>query len=322
MKIAIILFNLGGPDSLKAVKPFLRNLFSDPAIIALPFWLRLPLARFIAARRTPKALGIYQKIGGSSPILGQTEAQARALEDILGKGNTDQWRGYVCMRYWHPMTDAVARSVQRFKPDRIVLLPLYPQYSTTTTGSSVKEWKDAANATTPTLAIDSYPTEPGFIAASVELVKQGLAEAGDGPKRVLFSAHGLPEKIIKAGDPYQKQVEQTAAAIVRQLGDVDWSVCYQSRVGPLKWIGPSTEAEIERAGTDKVGIVLYPLSFVSEHSETLVELDIDYRHLARHAGVETYVRVPTVGTHPQFIDGLATLVRAALAGSTKAAKVA
>jgi ferrochelatase len=322
VKIAIILFNLGGPDSLKAVKPFLRNLFSDPAIITLPFWLRLPLARLIAARRTPKALGIYQQIGGSSPILGQTEAQARALEDVLGRGSADQWRGYVCMRYWHPMTDAVARSVQRFKPDRIVLLPLYPQYSTTTTGSSVKEWKDAANATTPTLVIDSYPTEPGFIAASVELVKQGLAQAGDGPRRVLFSAHGLPEKIVKAGDPYQKQVEQSAAAIARQLGDVDWSVCYQSRVGPLKWIGPSTEAEIKRAGTDKVGIVLYPLSFVSEHSETLVELDIDYRHLAGQAGVETYVRVPTVGTHPQFIDGLATLVRAALAGSTKAARVA
>jgi protoporphyrin/coproporphyrin ferrochelatase len=322
VKIAIILFNLGGPDSLKAVKPFLRNLFSDPAIITLPFWLRLPLARLIAARRTPKALGIYQQIGGSSPILGQTEAQARALEDVLGRGSADQWRGYVCMRYWHPMTDAVARSVQRFKPDRIVLLPLYPQYSTTTTGSSVKEWKDAANATTPTLVIDSYPTEPGFIAASVELVKQGLAQAGDGPRRVLFSAHGLPEKIVKAGDPYQKQVEQSAAAIARQLGDVDWSVCYQSRVGPLKWIGPSTEAEIKRAGTDKIGIVLYPLSFVSEHSETLVELDIDYRHLAGQAGVETYVRVPTVGTHPQFIDGLATLVRAALAGSTKAARVA
>ena len=312
VKIAIVLFNLGGPDSLEAVQPFLRNLFSDPAIIALPSWLRLPLAKVIAHRRTPKALGIYEQIGGGSPILGQTEAQARALEEALSAGNGHEWRGYVCMRYWHPLTEAVVRSVQRFGPDRIVLLPLYPQFSTTTTASSVKAWNKAARFKAPTVVIDSYPTEPGFIAASVELVRQGLAEAGIGPRRVLFSAHGLPEKIIKAGDPYQKQVEETAAAIAGQLGDIDCTVCYQSRVGPLKWIGPSTPAEIERAARDKVGIVLYPLSFVSEHSETLVELDIDYRRLAREAGVPAYVRVPTVGTHPLFIRGLASLVRAAL----------
>jgi ferrochelatase len=314
MKIAIILFNLGGPDSLEAVQPFLRNLFSDPAIITLPAWLRLPLARFIASRRTPKATEIYAKIGGSSPILGQTEAQARALEEALGSEH--EWRGYVCMRYWHPMTEAVVRSVKRFAPDRIVLLPLYPQFSTTTTGSSVAAWNAAASELkAPTVSVESYPTEPGFIRASVELVKQGLAEA-TGATRVLFSAHGLPEKTIKAGDPYQSEVEQTAAAIGEHLGTVDWSVCYQSRVGPLRWIGPSTEQEIRRAGHDKTGVVLYPLSFVSEHSETLVELDIDYRHLAREAGVPTYIRVPTVGTHPLFIHGLANLVKAALWSTT------
>ena len=310
MKIAIILFNLGGPDSLDAVKPFLRNLFSDPAIVTLPTWLRLPLASFIASRRTPKAREIYAQIGGGSPIVGQTEAQARALESALGTEH--EWRGYVCMRYWHPMTEAVVSAVKRFAPDRIVLLPLYPQYSTTTTASSFDAWKKASSFKVPTVEIASYPTEPGFIRASIELVKQGLAEAGDGPRRVLFSAHGLPEKIIKAGDPYQAQVEQTAGAIGQHLEGVDWSVCYQSRVGPLKWIGPSTEAEIRRAAADGRGIVLYPLSFVSEHSETLVELDIEYRHLAEQAGVSNYVRVPTVGTHPQFIHGLANLVRAAL----------
>ena len=319
MKIAIILFNLGGPDSLDAVQPFLRNLFSDPAIISLPSWLRLPLARFIAQRRGPKARGIYQQIGGGSPILGQTEAQARALEEALAAGNAHEWRGYVCMRYWHPMTEAVVRSVKRFMPDRIVLLPLYPQFSTTTTASSVKAWNEAVNFKVPTVAIKSYPIEPGFIAASVELVKQGLTEAGPGPKRVLFSAHGLPEKVIRAGDPYQRQVEETAVAIAAQLGGVDYTVCYQSRVGPLKWIGPSTPSEIERAARDKVGVVLYPLSFVSEHSETLVELDIDYRRLAAEAGVPIYVRVPTVGTHPLFIQGLAGLVRAALAEPSKVA---
>ena len=310
MKIAIILFNLGGPDSLEAVQPFLRNLFSDSAIIRLPTWLRLPLARFIASRRAVKAKGIYAQIGGSSPILGQTEAQARALEAALE--GQHEWRGYVCMRYWHPMTEAVVRSVKRFTPDRIVLLPLYPQFSTTTTGSSFKAWNDTAKFAVPTAEVTNYPTEPGFIAASVELVKQGLAEAGAGAKRVLFSAHGLPEKMIKAGDPYQSQVEQTAAAISGKIGGLDWSVCYQSRVGPLKWIGPSTGDEIRRAAADKAGVVLYPLSFVSEHSETLVELDIDYRRLAQQSGVPTYIRVPTVGTHPKFIEGLARLVRDAL----------
>ncbi len=310
MKIAIVLFNLGGPDSLEAVKPFLRNLFSDPAIIGLPTWLRLPLARFISWRRTPKAQGIYSQIGGASPILGQTEAQARALEEALGSDH--QWRAFVCMRYWHPMTEEVVQQVRQFAPDRIVLLPLYPQFSTTTTGSSAAVWKSTVGRlNVPTREIRSYPTEPGFIDASLDLVKQGLVEAGAGPTRLLFSAHGLPEKIIKAGDPYQHQVEETARAIVEGLGNVDHVVCYQSRVGPLKWIGPSTEAEIRRAGQDKVKIVLYPLSFVSEHSETLVELDIEYRHLAEQAGVPHYVRVPTVGTHVAFIEGLARLVRAA-----------
>jgi ferrochelatase len=310
VKVAVILFNLGGPDSLDAVEPFLRNLFGDPAILRLPSLIRQPLANFLAKRRAPKARAIYAKIGGSSPILGQTEAQARALEQALG--GEHEWRGYVCMRYWHPMTEAVVRSVKRFAPDRIVLLPLYPQFSTTTTASSVTAWTDAARFKVAVKTIDSYPTEPGFIAASVDLVKQGLTQAGDRPKRVLFSAHGLPERVIKAGDPYQRQVEQTAAAIAAAINGLDWSVCYQSRVGPLKWIGPSTKAEIERAGAEKKSVVVYPLSFVSEHSETLVELDMDYRTLAEKVGVPLYVRVPAVGTHPLFIQGLARLVRDAL----------
>jgi ferrochelatase len=314
VKIAIVLFNLGGPDSLEAVQPFLRNLFSDPAIIRLPSLLRLPLARFIAGRRGPKAREIYGKIGGASPIVGQTEAQARALEGALEQalGGEHDWRGFVCMRYWHPMTDAVVRSVARFAPDRIVLLPLYPQFSTTTTASSLKLWNERAQFKVPTRTIESYPIEPGFIAASIDLLKQGLRDAGESPKRVLFSAHGLPERIVKAGDPYQTQVEQTAASIASAFDGLDWSTCYQSRVGPLKWIGPSTEHEIARAGADKVSAVVYPLSFVSEHSETLVELDIDYRRLASAKGVPTYVRVPAVGTHPLFIEGLARLVRDAL----------
>ena len=173
MKIAIILFNLGGPDSLEAVQPFLRNLFGDPAILRVPGFIRRPLASFLARRRAPTARAIYDKIGGSSPILGQTEAQARALEEALGSEH--EWRGYVCMRYWHPMTEAVVRSVERFKPDRIVLLPLYPQFSTATTESSFKAWNDTAKFKVPTKSVKDYPTEPGFIAASVALLKEGLA---------------------------------------------------------------------------------------------------------------------------------------------------
>ena len=255
MKVAIILFNLGGPDSLDAVQPFLRNLFGDPAI------LRLPTADPIAAG----ALPVQPSHGKGARDLRQDRrlvahpgpdrsAGAGAGRSVgPGRRSGNEWRGYVCMRYWHPMTEAVVRSVKRFAPDRIVLLPLYPQFSTTTTASSFKEWNDTARFTVPTKTIESYPTEPGFIAASVELVRQGLAEAGAGPRRVLFSAHGLPERVIKAGDPYQTQVEQTAKAIAAGLGEVDWSICYQSRVGPLKWIGPSTDAEIRRAGADKVG---------------------------------------------------------------------
>jgi len=179
VKIAIILFNLGGPDSLDAVQPFLRNLFGDPAILRLPALIRRPLASFLARRRTAKARAIYAKIGGSSPILGQTEAQARALEEALGQddGEGHEWRGYVCMRYWHPMTGAVVRSVERFAPDRIVLLPLYPQFSSTTTASSFKAWNDAATSKVPTKIIESYPTEPGFIAGLARLVRDRASAA-------------------------------------------------------------------------------------------------------------------------------------------------
>ena len=311
MKVAVILFNLGGPDSPEAVKPFLRNLFSDPAILRVPGFVRGPLAWLISTQRAPTAQKIYAQIGGASPILGQTEAQARALEIALGTDH--QFRAFVCMRYWHPMTEAVVQDVRAFAPDRIVLLPLYPQFSTATTQSSLDAWKqEAARLSGTTATIRSYPVDPGFIDASVDLVTQGLAEVGSRPRRLLFSAHGLPEKLIEAGDPYQSEVEQTAAAIVARLGEPDSAVCYQSRVGPLKWIGPSTDEEIARAGRDGKAVVLYPLSFVSEHSETLVELDIEYRHLAEKAGVPRYHRVPTVGTHPAFIRGLAAQVRGVL----------
>jgi ferrochelatase len=320
MKIAIVLFNLGGPDSPEAVQPFLRNLFSDRAIINLPAIVRLPLARFISGRRAVVARKIYEQIGGSSPILGQTEAQARALEAALA-GDDNQWRAFICMRYWHPMTPDVVQQVRAFAPDRIVLLPLYPQFSTTTTGSSVDAWRaEAARLKASTRLLCCYPQEQGFVDASVDHLRQELAALAGMKARVLFSAHGLPEKIVKAGDPYQWQVERTAAAIAAAAGLDDWAVCYQSRVGPLKWIGPSTHDEIERAGRDGVAVVVYPLAFVSEHSETLVELDIEYRALAGQAGVSHYRRAATVGTHPAFITGLARAARTSALGEATMCK--
>jgi protoporphyrin/coproporphyrin ferrochelatase len=307
-KTAIILFNLGGPDAPEAVEPFLFNLFNDPAIIGLPRLVRTPLARFIARRRAPKAQGIYAEMGGKSPILPNTQAQARALEAALGEG----YRCFIAMRYWHPMSDETAREVNAYDPDRIILLPLYPQFSTTTTASSVKDWSRACRAiglAKPTRTIGCYPMQPEFIAAQADLVRRAYGEAAQhGTPRVLFSAHGLPEKVVNGGDPYQWQVEQTTLNVVQEMDihGLDFVNCYQSRVGPLKWIGPSTEDELLRAKADGVPIVLVPIAFVSEHSETLVELDIEYRHLVEGA---PYFRVPTVSTHPQFIAGLARLVR-------------
>jgi protoporphyrin/coproporphyrin ferrochelatase len=313
MKTAIILFNLGGPDGPNAVKPFLFNLFNDPAIIRLPQPVRWLVAKLISGRRAPTAQKIYEQMGGRSPILPNTEAQARALETALGP----DFKCFIAMRYWRPRADVQVAAVKAWGADRILLLPLYPQYSTTTTGSSVTEWQyqtKRGGLAVPTVSLCCYPANPGFVAALADRVKEGLGRFGSVKPRVLFSAHGLPKKIIDAGDPYQGQVEQSVAAVLASLAlpDLDWVICYQSRVGPMEWIGPSTEAEVIRAGADRVPLLVVPVAFVSEHSETLVELDIDYRHLAKEVGIPTYIRVPTVGTHPLFIAGLARLVRDAL----------
>lgn len=327
-KTAVVLFNLGGPDRPEAVRPFLFNLFNDQAIIGLPQPFRWLLAQLISRRRAPIAREIYEHLGGRSPLLPNTEAQAAALEQALAtEGDDDETKVFIAMRYWHPMSDATARAVRDFGPDRVLLLPLYPQFSTTTTGSSAKDWFRAARAAgprVPTRVLCCYPRDPGFVAEAAGLLARSLDEAAAEGKgfRVLFSAHGLPKKIVAGGDPYQWQVEQSAAAVVEALGTraegLDWLVCYQSRVGPLEWIGPATEDEIRRAGAEGVGVVLVPIAFVSEHSETLVELDIEYRELAEEAAVPLYLRVSTVGTGSSFVAGLAGLVRRALDGKVEA----
>jgi ferrochelatase len=314
-RVAIVLFNLGGPDSLDAVRPFLFNLFNDKAIFNLPQPFRSWLAGLVSKRRAPIATEIYRQLGGGSPLLPNTEAQADALQDALGGGA--ETRVFIAMRYWHPFTEQTAADVQDWGPDEIVLLPLYPQFSTTTAASSLGAWAKAAKALKldrPTRTICCYPLATGFIRAMADLIAPALDQASSyGPPRLLLSAHGLPQKVVAGGDPYQYQCEQTAQAVVAALDrpDLDWSVCYQSRVGPLKWIQPSTDDEIRRAGQDGVPVVIAPIAFVSEHSETLVEIEIEYRAMAAELGVPFFERVSAVATAAPFIDALADLVRQA-----------
>jgi ferrochelatase len=311
---AVVLMNLGGPDSPRAVRPFLVKLFSDPAIIALPSVFRLPLAQLIARRREKVARDIYDHMGGGSPLAANTRTQAAALQHELG----GDYRCFVAMRYWHPLTRDAIAEVRAWQPDEVICLPLYPQFSTTTTASSLAAWRREAarqGLTSRMRTVTEYPTATGFIAALAERIGPLLDEAiaQHTKVRLLLSAHGLPLKIVRTGDPYPRQVEATAGALVAALGrpGLDCVVCYQSRVGPLAWLAPVTDQEIRRAGSESVALVVAPVSFVSEHSETLVELDRDYRRLAEASGVPAWYRAPTVGTHPEFITALAALVCAA-----------
>ncbi len=315
-KVAIVLFNLGGPDKPESVRPFLINLFTDPAILRVPFFVRPLLARIIAYARTKPATANYAYLGGKSPLLELTQEQGRALESALPELNA---RCFVAMRYWHPFSLQAARAVKAWDPDEVILLPLYPQYSTTTTGSSLTAWRDAAaraGLMKPVTTICCYHSDSDFAAATAALVRTSYHKARAAldpsvPLRVLFSAHGLPEVIINAGDPYQYQVEQTVASVVHKLAmpELEHRICYQSRATPQKWIGPSTEQEIEQAATDKTALLVVPIAFVSEHSETLVELDIEYREIAEQLGVPGYFRTPAQNSDPGFIAALAGLVR-------------
>lgn len=319
-RLAIVLLNLGGPDAPESVRPFLVNLFTDPAILRVPGFIRPWLGRLIAWRRTKPAQENYAIIGGRSPLRELTEEQGQTLERALADDAVEA-RCFVAMRYWHPMSEETARAVHAWGPDRVLLLPLYPQFSTTTTGSSVVAWREAAakiGLDVPTQVLCCYHSDPRFAGGVAAAVTKSYAEARaslppEVKLRVLFSAHGLPESIVKSGDPYQWQVEQTVAAVVSQLEieGLDHVVCYQSRVTPQKWIGPSTEDELERAGAEKVALLICPIAFVSEHSETLVELDVEYREEAEHFGVPGYFRVPAQNSDAAFIGALASLVRGA-----------
>jgi protoporphyrin/coproporphyrin ferrochelatase len=312
MKKAVILFNLGGPDKLENVEPFLFNLFNDPAILNLPTIFRYPLAKLISNRRAPTAKKIYQELGGSSPILKLTEDQSKSLEIKLNNDDkSSEYKCFVVMRCWHPRAEAVIKIVKKYDPDEVILMPLYPQYSAATTGSSIKEWEFICkknNFKKKTNTICCYPTDSNFILAHKNEILKKINNLKN--YKLIFSAHGLPEKNIKKGDPYQWQVEQSVNKIIESLKikNLDWILSYQSRVGPLKWIGPSTDDIIVKNSILGKHIVLVPIAFVSEHSETLVELDIEYKELAEKNGCKNYTRVPALGINRDFIKAMSELI--------------
>lgn len=311
-KIAVVLFNLGGPDRPAAVGPFLFNLFSDKRIIGAPVPVRQAIAALIALTRTPAAQKNYAYMGGGSPIVPQTQAQADALAAKLGDIDGAEFRVLLAMRYWKPFARDAAAAAKDWGAEEAILLPLYPQFSTTTTASAEDAWARVWER--PTRSLCCYPANTQLIRAHAESIVAAWKAAGspDNP-RVLFSAHGLPQRVVDAGDPYQWQVERSAAAVGALLPTVwEKAICYQSRVGPLKWLGPSTEEAIAAAGAEARGVIVSPIAFVSEHIETLVELDIEYAEKAHALGLPFYIRAPALGASDVFIDGLAALVRKAM----------
>lgn len=316
-KTAVILFNLGGPTGRKTIYPFLVNFFMDRNILPLPKFFRFFLSRWIAlTRSTGPALEAYNVMGGGSPLLENTIAQQNALLAELQKRSQDDIRVYTVMRYWHPMADSIVPQVQAFDPDELVFMSLYPQMSSTTFWSSLTDWLRVAKKIgyhkIPRV-ICCYPQQPQFISASVRHIREKIEackQATGRLPRLLFSAHSLPVSIIKKGDPYEYQCKQTAEAILRELAipELDYRVCYQSKIGMKKWLGPQTEDEIKEASRQNIPLIIYPHAFVSEHVETIVELGDEYRRVAEKLNTPFYDVVPTVGTDPEFITGLADMV--------------
>lgn len=327
-RTAVVLFNLGGPDSLAAVEGFLFNLFADPDIFKLPlgFLTQKPFARAFARRRAPAASVGYRAIGGRSPLLANTELQARALTDALvGYGINV----FVCMRYWHPLTRDVVAKLKAGGYMRVILLPLYPQFSTTTTGSSFNEFKRecARQHFAPACElIREWYDEPDYIAAVVADIRAAAAALPNpDPTQIelLFSAHGLPQKVVDRGDPYAQQIQASYTRVRAALNFPRTTLCYQSRVGPLKWLRPYTRDVVkEKAAAGAQQILVYPIAFVSDHIETLYELGIEYAELAKRAGVAHYRVVPALNDNPGLIAALKKLVLARLGPSLNAQDIA
>lgn len=310
-KIAIVLFNLGGPDSLKTVESFLFNIFYDKRILNLPNPFRWLLAKFISKLRKKLSANIYSKVGGKSTLISETKAQKQALEFNLKNTIGKNFRIFICMRYWNPNINDVVNELIKYKPSEVILLPLYPQFSSITTGSSVENFtKFFPNKDLSIKTICCYATNKEYIDAFSKLVRDTLQKLiHQDSFRVLFSAHSIPIKSINKGDPYQWQVTQTVSKIIETLNikNLDYKITYQSRVGPIKWLKPNTIDEIKLTAKEKKAVVIVPISFVSEHVETLFELDYKYFNIACKYSLE-YLRVPTLRVNEMFINALKNII--------------
>jgi ferrochelatase len=313
-KTAVVLFQLGGPDSLEAIEPFLHNLFMDPDIIDFPlaFLARRPLAKFISSKRVPKIQGNYKLIGGKSPILDLTQLQANGLERQLLARGIDA-KVFIAMRYWHPMTEETIRAIQSGGFTNILLLPLYPHYSQATTYSSVNEWNrwtKKLNLHLPTQIVCCYPEHPLFVEAltgNINLALQRFQQPEN--VQLVFSAHGVPVRYIEKGDPYKLQVEETVRCVLQRGG---WknphTLCFQSKVGPMQWLKPSLIETVQQlAQTGNKQLLVVPVAFVTDHIETLHEINIDVRERALNAGVQQFELTPALNDHPKFIECLTDL---------------
>jgi protoporphyrin/coproporphyrin ferrochelatase len=326
-RIGILLFNLGGPETLDDVRPFLFNLFADPDIIRLPWRaLQKPLAWLISTQRHKKSRSYYEQIGGGSPLRRITEEQARALEQALANRNINA-RAYVGMRYWSPFIEQALDQIQRDEIDRLIVLPLYPQFSVSTTGSSLNRMHAIVSengiAMPPTSVICSFEGDQNYIGAMASSVLEkldGLSDTDPSQTHILFSAHSVPVRYIDEGDPYLDQTKRTVELVMERVGNrYAHTLSFQSKVGPVEWLTPATNQTIPKLAQEGVTrLVLVPVSFVSEHSETLYEMDILYRDLAAECGITDYRRVPAMNCRQDFIDALATLVERALVESSNA----
>ena len=308
MKAAVVLVNLGGPDKLENVQPFLFNLFSDPDIFKLPFGEKGQelFAGLISKYRAPKSAILYEEIGGSSPLHPNTLDQAIALQKTLRE--VDDFQVHVAQRYWHPLIPEVIEKLSHETFDKIVLLPLFPQYSNTTTLSVINEWVRHGEGLIAPIIIQRFHQHPKYIEACRERIKEKLDQVSGKP-HLVFSAHSIPQSRVKQGDPYQDEIEETVELILEDFHGYGHSLCYQSRVGPTKWLEPNIKDELKELRNRGIkNLLVFPVAFVSEHLETLHELDIKYRKVAEELGFNQFIRVNTVQTHPLFIDCLKELV--------------
>lgn len=302
----VLMLNMGGPGSEAEIKDYLFRLFSDPLIIRLPGFLRRPLARLIASRRKKKAAARYALIGGKSPLGEETAAQAKALEKAL-----DLPVSYA-MRYTRPYVSNALQTLQDRGVTQLLVLPLYPQYSQATTMSGLNDFMDHRQPNLPYLFIEEHYDHPPYIKTITHLLSESLEQADPSLKTtVLFAAHSIPMRQVKEGDPYVDHVKATVASVVREKALLfHHTLAFQSKIGPVKWQGPSLPDALVKLRKELVEqIIVVPISFVSENLETLYDLDIEFKELCLSSGIKKYLRVPTPGTHPMYIDGLAELIK-------------